>query len=270
MDDARNELRQAFADAKAADTPTAAPEPISPPESEKQPNTDQNNPSSGPSLAATPEPTTFFKLREERKKETRERERIERERDLAFDRLRELEARQGPAVTPVNKNLLSDDAIPDGKMINLLVQRLEDQERRLEEYSKRSAQVTTEVALRSEMSDFATVVTEENLELLKEQEPEMYEALDSSSSKYTAQKAAYKAIKRFILPPPVPVDTGYDMDKRKLAENSQKPRSTSSLNPTVPNKSALSLAAEFGGVMTPEEKNKWQIEMYAARRRTGM
>jgi hypothetical protein len=283
-----NEIKQAWASVKSDQekiaslaTPLeAAPEAPSQETPEKQPKEVENTPeahrASRDEIQPKAEPQEamgFAKMREERKRDRAEKEQLARERDLAFARIREMELRsvQAPVAPQYAEDSLPDDGIPDNKIVKLMAKQIRDQGERLEAYEKRSVQMTTEMKLRTEMNDFASVVNEENLERLQEQEPELFEALDNSRDKYTAQRAAYKAIKKLILPPEqAPKAEVFDIDKKRLQENQAKPRSTSSLSPIVPNKSPLELAAQYGDVMSQEEKTKWQEQMYAARRRTGL
>ena len=297
-------IKQAFAESRAAVETQAAPtigdpiiESISLPQEGvsdlgKQPSDGENTPEKSPHVqpeAPKQEAYSFKKIREENKRKQAETDRLARENELLHARMRDYEMR-GMATNNQQQqkfenpeDSLPDDGIPDNKLIKLMTKQLREQSKIIEQMQQDTQQFKNRVELKADMHDFDDVVNEENLERLREEEPDVYEALDTSSNSLKAKKAAYKVIKKMILPPTsVPINDlearssrnddaqrAQEIDKRKILENQQKPRSLSSINPSKA-PSPLELAAQYGDVMTDAERAKWQTKMYDARRRTGL
>jgi hypothetical protein len=118
---------------------------------------------------------------------------------------------------------------------------------------------TVEERLSNKFDDFNQVVTRENIELLKETEPELAMSLSQNTDPYLQGVAAYKLMKRLGI-------GGEDMpkeptkEKKKALENSQKPLSVNAVTKT----SAIGNAHMFENGLTKELKKQLQEEMRIA------
>jgi hypothetical protein len=115
---------------------------------------------------------------------------------------------------------------------------------------------TVEERLSNKFEDFNQVVTRENIELLKETEPELAMSLSHNTDPYLQGVAAYKLMKRLGI-------GGNDMakeptkEKKKALENSQKPLSVNAVSKS----SAIGNAHMFENGLTPQLKKQLQEEM---------
>ena len=120
---------------------------------------------------------------------------------------------------------------------------------------------TVEDRLNLKFQDFNQVVTKENIELLKETEPELAMSLAQNTDQYSQGIAAYKLLKRLgIGEPEMPKEPL--REKQKAIANSQKPVSVNA----VTKSSAIGNAHMFENGLTPELKKSLWDEMERARK----
>lgn len=118
---------------------------------------------------------------------------------------------------------------------------------------------TVEERLQLKYQDFAEIVTRENIELLKQQEPELAMSLHSLAHDPHAQGvAAYKLLKKLGIK-----DQSMTPDKKKAIENSQKPVSVQAVSKA----SAIGNAHLFENGLTAEVKASLWKEMQECARR---
>lgn len=136
-----------------------------------------------------------------------------------------------------------------------LNKQLSDFEQRL----KMKEAETVEDRLRSKYNDYDDVVSVENVEYLKQNDPELALSIQAlAGDPYKQASAAYKLLKK----------TDYYMnkntmqDKAKIADNSKKPMSVQA----VRKQGALGEANRFANGLTPELKKALFAEMQAARK----
>jgi hypothetical protein len=124
---------------------------------------------------------------------------------------------------------------------------------------KERENATVEDRLSSKFNDFNQVVTRENIELLKETEPELAMSLAQNTDQYSQGVAAYKLLKRLgigveeVAKEPV-------KEKQKALANSQKPLSVNA----VTKSSAIGNAHMFENGLTDELKKSLREEMARA------
>jgi hypothetical protein len=124
---------------------------------------------------------------------------------------------------------------------------------------KERENATVEDRLSSKFNDFNQVVTRENIELLKETEPELAMSLAQNTDQYSQGVAAYKLLKRLgigveeMAKEPV-------KEKQKAIANSQKPLSVNA----VTKSSAIGNAHMFENGLTEELKKSLRDEMARA------
>ena len=124
---------------------------------------------------------------------------------------------------------------------------------------KERENATVEDRLQLKYNDFNQVVSKDNIELLKETEPELAMSLAQNSDPYLQGVAAYKLLKKLGIgaeatPPPE------SREKKKAIENSQKPLSVNA----VTKQSAIGNAHLFENGLTKELKNSLWKEMQSA------
>ncbi len=115
---------------------------------------------------------------------------------------------------------------------------------------------TVEERMQFKYSDYSQVVSKENIELLKQTEPELAQSLYHMPDPYKQAVAAYKLIKRIA---GKEEDTP-SLEKRKAMENSQKPLSVNA----VTKNSAIGNAHLFENGLTTELKGQLWKEMQEA------
>lgn len=122
-----------------------------------------------------------------------------------------------------------------------------------QEVIKQRENATVDDRLQMKYPDFAETVTRENIELLKQTEPELAMSLAHISDPYTQGAAAYKLLKKSGI--------GEEMkapkEKQKAVSNSQKPVSVNA----VTKQSAIGNAHLFENGLTPELKKQLWAEM---------
>ena len=114
---------------------------------------------------------------------------------------------------------------------------------------------TVEDRLAVKFNDYSDVVTRENIELLKQNEPELAMSLAHNPDPYAQGIAAYKLIKKMSAQP-----EPKSAEKKKALENSQKPVSVNA----VTRQSAIGNAHMFENGLTPELKASLLKEMREA------
>ena len=176
----------------------------------------------------------FAQLRESK-------ERAERERDEALQRMRayEAQAQQKPV-----KQLREDD-IPEWGDVSRELQRIEAS--------------NSEMRLKVQYPDFDAVVTQENIRTLREQHPEIAAMLSSSGDIYTKGSSAYKIIKNMGI-----AQDQTSLQEKEIAQrNAAKPRPLSSVSPQQGD-SPLSNVNAFANGFTKEERARLWKEMQDA------
>lgn len=108
--------------------------------------------------------------------------------------------------------------------------------------------------LRSKFNDFDQVVSEENVQKLKETEPELFASLSAGKDPYAVGVAAYKMLKSTGIAKP-----SNDQAKAQAAANAKKPVSSNAIK----GQGALHEANAFAA-LTPERKAAIYKEMQAA------
>lgn len=156
---------------------------------------------------------------------------------------------QAPAPQEEEEPELSDDDLVEGKHLKRYIKRLES---RLEQ----QAAASVPDRLKSKFSDFDQVVTPENVEKLKQAEPEMYATLVSGKDLYTKGVSAYKALKSFGI---VKTDP-YIADKESVQKSHSRPMSAQA----VKGQGALHEANAFAKGLTPELRKQLYQEMIEA------
>ncbi len=146
-------------------------------------------------------------------------------------------------------NLAKDDIITVGQ-----AEKLADKRARkiAEDVIRQREAATVEERVQLKFPDYADVVSKENIELLKQTEPELAQSLYHMPDPYGQAVAAYKLLKRMVKKP-----EGPSLERRKAEENSKKPLSVNA----VTNQSAIGNAHLFENGLTKELKTQLWKEM---------
>ena len=191
----------------------------------------------------------------EARRKMQELERRTEEQDVLIKRLQGQPQKQ---VDDDDLAKLSDDDIVTAKQARSLATKMARQV--AEETIRQREASTVDERLKARFSDYEDVVTPENIQVLKQQDPELVQSLYAlSNDPYAQAVAAYKMLKR----------TGVgDMAKQppqksKAIENSKKPVSVQS----VTKSSAIGNVHNFENGLTPELRKQLQKEMEEAAKR---
>lgn len=144
---------------------------------------------------------------------------------------------------------LSDDDLVEGKHLKRYIQKLEQ---RLDQ----QAQASIPDKLKAKFSDFDQVVTPENVEKLKQAEPEMYATLIAGNDLYSKGVSAYKALRNFGIVKSDP----YAADKEQVQKSHSRPMSAQAIK----GQGALHEANAFAKGLTPELRKQLYQEMVDA------
>lgn len=147
---------------------------------------------------------------------------------------------------------IDDDDIVEGKVVKRLYNEIKNLKRSYENEKL----ATIPDRLRSKFSDFDNVVTPQNIEKLKNSEPELYSSIVSGSDLYSKGVSAYKTLKAMG----IVKDDPYIADKERVQQNQQKPMSVQAIR----GQGALSDANAFSKGLTPELRKQLQEEMFEA------
>jgi hypothetical protein len=146
-------------------------------------------------------------------------ERAERERD---ELLRSNQPKQ--AQEPEEDDLgIGNDDYAEGKHLRKLKQEI----KQLKQEMANSSNVVMETKLRAQLTDLDKVISRENLEALRDLDPDSAAAIDHIPDLYLKAKMAYKAIKQNKIN-----EESYDQEKEIARNNLSKPKPLASISPT--------------------------------------
>lgn len=184
------------------------------------------------------------------------KEAAERERDLYYQRLQEIESKKTVASKAdiPKREELGDDDLAEGR-------HLKEIKKELEEYKRQTSEATTEARVKAQFPDFDTVVNASTIERLKTAYPELASTLSASGDLYNKAASAYTLIKKLGIYD----GKNHDANREIIQKNSTKPRPLSSVSPQQGD-SPLSHANAFANGLTPELKQKLYKEMIESRR----
>jgi len=188
------------------------------------------------------------------------KDRAERERDEAIRILKESESRK-PIEPEEDLSIhMNPDDLAEGKHISKLEKKYKKLEAEVAQYQRQSNESLIEARLKSQYTDFDTVVSAANIKLLSEQYPELAQTINSSPDLYSKAVSAYTLIKKFG------VDQGdpYAGDKQRVQENLAKPKPLAAVSQA--GESSLSQANAFANGLTKDLRSKLLDEMKMARK----
>lgn len=200
----------------------------------------------------TAQQSNFRALREQK-------ELIARELELTRRRLQEAEGNnnQQQASEPEDDFGIGNDDLAEGRHLRKVNKEVQALKKQLAQQQQQSV----EDRIHTRYSDFDSVVSQENIQKLAQDYPEMAKTLDSSSDLYSKAVSAYTMIKKLGFVP----DNKFDNEKKLAQQNSAKPRPLTSVSPQQGN-SPLTQANAFANGLTPELKKALYKEMVESRR----
>lgn len=194
-------------------------------------------------------------------KNLRERaSRLERERDAALERLKQLEANASAPQPNDDTDAfnLDDHDIVEGKHLSALKKQLNVMKKQVAQ----SSALALESRLKAQYPDIDKVINDENIALLNELEPEVAQSLKYNPDPYSKASAAYTMIKKLGI---YKEDT-FENDRIRAQQNAAKPRPSTSVSPQQGD-SPLSRANAFANGLTDDLKKQLWREMEDARQR---
>ena len=186
------------------------------------------------------------------------KEKAERERDELLRQMQEMQKSQVPTESKEEGMSLAPDDLVEWRHMEKKFNELQDQ---IKSYQQQSSFSSAEAKLKMQYPDFDQVVTKENVELLKQTEPEMASSLLAGSDIYAKGISAYKLIKNLGLYK----EDKYAQDRQMAAENAAKPRSTASVG-VQSGQTPLSQANAFANGLTPDLRKQLLKEMNESRK----
>lgn len=199
------------------------------------------------------------------------KEKAEYERDLLLqalaERNREPVHKRQEVVSEVEDSdfdlSLDDEALMEGKHGKKMYQAMKKMRDEMRSYRAQSTQISLETQIRSNFPDFEKVVSEENVAILNEMEPEIAQSLSETKNMYAKAASAYKIIKKLGI---YKNDEVSMAKKQIVAKNAAKPKPLASVSPQQGD-SPLSKANAFANGMTKELQEQLRREMMEARKR---
>ena len=146
---------------------------------------------------------------------------------------------------------IEDDDLAEGKHLKKMYQEITNLKKQL--YDEKIASVPDR--LKTKFTDFDDVVSVENVEKLKNSEPELYATITSGSDLYAKGVSAYKALKALGI-----AKENFETQKTQVKDNHARPMSTQAIK----GQGALSDSNIFARGLTPELKKQLQQEMSEA------
>lgn len=162
-----------------------------------------------------------------------------------------------PAPAPSNDFDIGDDDLAEGKHLKKMYQELRKDSAELRKQAASQQMQAQAAQLTSKFSDFNEVVTKENIEQLKQTEPELHASITGGADLYINGVAAYKALKSLGI-----AKDNFSSQKDQVQTNHNRPVSTQAIK----GHGALSEKNIFAGGLTPELRKHLQKEMSEAKK----
>jgi len=161
---------------------------------------------------------------------------------------------------PQNDIGISDDDYVEGRQLKNVTKSVKQLESEVQQWKQHSEEITAELKLNSEFSDFNDVVTADNVKALVKKHPELRSSVQGNAPLYSRGKATYKLIKKFM-----GEKTQQKVNKnnqKKVQNNIGKPVSSSAVKD--PQNSPLTEAGLMANGYNEEVGAALEKEMYDA------
>jgi CO dehydrogenase/acetyl-CoA synthase epsilon subunit len=188
--------------------------------------------------------------------------RLERERDEAIRLAQEKQAAKvAEKVEELEEEInIGNDEIAEGKHLKQVTKAINKLKEELRQYKQSSTAMSEEAQLKSQYPDIEKVVSKENLDALREQDPDFAAMLGTSTNFKAKVISAYKHIKHLG----IHVEDTYQAEREMAQKNAAKPKPLASVSPQQGD-SPLSKANAFANGLTPDLKKQLLKEMQEAR-----
>lgn len=204
-----------------------------------------------------------------------EADKLKRERDEAYAILQQLEQqarsqqRAAPQEEEFDIDRLDDDQPIEAKHLKNMYKKERRERQQLEENLARQSRISNESNIQQQMRrqnpDFDDVMTKQNLEALRDSDPDLADSIAYNPDPAKAYRAAYNAIKRYGI---YEEQKTLKMETDALKKNLTKPRSVNTVAPQQKD-SALNSANAFSGKQTDEYKQELMKKMRESMERVG-
>lgn len=209
----------------------------------------------------TPAEINYRAMRQKQKESDERAARLQRDLDIYRNQLEEIQRRSGQASQAEQPKLkrefkrtkVDDDALIEGKQYNEQAEEIAELREEIASFKKNTYQMTTEQRLRQDYPDIDRVVTQENIEMLKELHPSMARAALNAPDFYDMSSTVYNMIKdKGIYKDPIETEA-YMSDRKKAITNNAKPKPLSSIAPQT-GSSPIHKANAFANGPTPSKE----------------
>ncbi len=193
------------------------------------------------------------------------KEKALRERDEAYRLLKQYEDQQSNKQQAQESNDddlgLDADQYAEGKHLSKVDKKVRKLEEQLKQYQQQSSAQSVENKILAQYPDFDKIVSQDNIEQLRNDFPELAQTLHSSNDLYSKAISTYKLIKKLGISP----ENTYESERAIVQRNAAKPKSLASIAPQQSD-SPLQKANAFANGLTDELKSQLHKEMMLAMR----
>lgn len=151
---------------------------------------------------------------------------------------------------------LDEDGLVEGRYVKKVTNKIKNLEKKLQNYESQYTQQTAESKIKQECPDFDKVVSNENINLLKQHYPHIADTLGKNTDLYNKAVSAYKIIKQFGIYKENP----HAEAQAQAIKNSKRPKPTNSVSPQRGD-SPISKANLYANGLSEAEKKKHFQEM---------
>lgn len=179
---------------------------------------------------------------------------FKKERDELMVYLKQQQAPKSEPETEEEIRLNPDDLV-EGKHLSSYDKKIKKLEQQLKSYESKSNEVAIESRIKSNYPDFDRVVNDTTVGVLRDQYPELFNTISTSSDLYSKAVTAYTLVKRLGLV----ADQETQQEKDQAERNMGKPRSLQSISKSQD--SPLARAHAFENGLTDDLKKTLWKEM---------
>lgn len=193
-------------------------------------------------------------------------EQAERERDLLLQKLAQIETTKQNTQSnftnqPETEISLDPEDFVNAKHLNKYDKKIAILQEELQQYKQQSNLTTVDAQVRARYPDFEKIVSKDNIDMLKQEYPEIAATINANPDLYSKAVAAYTMIKKLD----INTEDIYLDDKIKIQRNQAKPKPSNSIAPTKGD-SPLSKANGFATGLTDDVRKALWKEMQEAKR----
>lgn len=161
---------------------------------------------------------------------------------------------------------ISDDSYIEGrqykKQLKAVKKELKETRKQFQEIAIRTATDQAEFKLKTQFSDFDSVVTKDNLEKLEMAKPSLYRSILATQDIYDRGYTAYEMIKASGMVQESP----YEDQDRRLEQNRSKPRSAANISPQSSDTPLTRVGDYDRRVLTEDRKRQLMKQVEEAKR----